>query len=286
MNCPRCNAPNPDGQRFCGSCGAPLPPPQQDPNYGYRQPKPNPNSSNRYNYNYQQQPNQNSYNQKYTQPQEPPYYKTWFLVLMSVVFPIIGIILLWIGKRPQKKALRILLTVFLVFYTFVRFAGCTATTPDSSTTSAKVESEKNNTDNNEVAEQTQNQEEQKEEQNLIDADVSDCHVKYISASIEDNYVDESCLVIYYEFTNNSNENKCFDYTIGAKAFQDGVELKESNFHVNDSTKDSSVEIQPGTTVTVASAYILRNDTSEISLEVSTWLSDKPKASMTIPVPVQ
>ena len=286
MNCPRCNAPNPDGQRFCGSCGAPLPPLQQDPNYGYRKPEPNPNSNHRYNYNYQQ-PNQNSYNQKYTQPQEHPYYKTWFLVLMSVVFPVIGIILLWIGKRPKKNAVRILLSVFLVFYTFVKFTGCIAITPDSSTTNVKTESEKNNVKNdNKVVEQAPNQEEKKEEQNLIDADVNDCHVKYISASIEDNYVDESCLVIYYEFTNNSNENKCFDYTIGAKAFQDGVELKESNFHVNDSTKDSSVEIQPGTTVTVASAYILRNDTSEISLEVSTWLSDKPKASMTIPVPVQ
>lgn len=286
MNCPRCNAPNPDGQRFCGSCGAPLPPLQQDPNYGYRKPEQNPNSNHRYNYNYQQ-PNQNSYNQKYTQPQEHPYYKTWFLVLMSVVFPVIGIILLWIGKRPKKIAVRILLSVFLVFYTFVKFTGCIAITPDSSTTNVKTESEKNNVKNdNKVVEQAPNQEEKKEEQNLIDADVNDCHVKYISASIEDNYVDESCLVIYYEFTNNSNENKCFDYTIGAKAFQDGVELKESNFHVNDSTKDSSVEIQPGTTVTVASAYILRNDTSEISLEVSTWLSDKPKASMTIPVPVQ
>lgn len=286
MNCPRCNAPNPDGQRFCGSCGAPLPPLQQDPNYGYRKPEPNPNSNHRYNYNYQQ-PNQNSYNQKYTQPQEHPYYKTWFLVLMSVVFPVIGIILLWIGKRPKKIAVRILLSVFLVFYTFVKFTGCIAITPDSSTTNVKTESEKNNVKNdNKVVEQAPNQEEKKEKQNLIDADVNDCHVKYISASIEDNYVDESCLVIYYEFTNNSNENKCFDYTIGAKAFQDGVELKESNFHVNDSTKDSSVEIQPGTTVTVASAYILRNDTSEISLEVSTWLSDKPKASMTIPVPVQ
>ncbi len=286
MNCPRCNAPNPDGQRFCGSCGAPLPPLQQDPNYGYRKPEPNPNSNHRYNYNYQQ-PNQNSYNQKYTQPQEHPYYKTWFLVLMSVVFPVIGIILLWIGKRPKKIAVRILLSVFLIFYTFVKFTGCIAITPDSSTTNVKTESEKNNVKNdNKVVEQAPNQEEKKEEQNLIDADVNDCHVKYISASIEDNYVDESCLVIYYEFTNNSNENKCFDYTIGAKAFQDGVELKESNFHVNDSTKDSSVEIQPGTTVTVASAYILRNDTSEISLEVSTWLSDKPKASMTIPVPVQ
>lgn len=225
MNCPRCNAPNPDGQRFCGSCGAPLPPLQQDLNYGYRKPEPNPNSNHRYNYNYQQ-PNQNSYNQKYTQPQEHPYYKTWFLVLMSVVFPVIGIILLWIGKRPKKIAVRILLSVFLVFYTFVKFTGCIAITPDSSTTNVKTESEKNNVKNdNKVVEQAPNQEEKKEEQNLIDADVNDCHVKYIGASIEDNYVDESCLVIYYEFTNNSNENKCFDYTIGAKAFQDGVELK-------------------------------------------------------------
>ena len=25
MNCPKCNAPNPVGQKFCGNCGAELP---------------------------------------------------------------------------------------------------------------------------------------------------------------------------------------------------------------------------------------------------------------------
>lgn len=25
MNCPKCNTPNPDGQKFCGNCGTELP---------------------------------------------------------------------------------------------------------------------------------------------------------------------------------------------------------------------------------------------------------------------
>ena len=33
MNCPKCNTPNPDGQKFCGNCGAELP--QNKPNYSY-----------------------------------------------------------------------------------------------------------------------------------------------------------------------------------------------------------------------------------------------------------
>ena len=260
MICPRCGANNQDGDKFCSNCGAQL-----------------------FNPNYNVPPIQQNYNPYMNrQPKEEFYKKTWVLVLSSIFIPPLGIVFSWMASRPKKMALRILLTILLTISS-INFMAIGNLILDGD--SAKQETVANNKENNK-SEQEEAVPEEKEEPNMIDTDIRDCHVKYISSSIETNYVDEPCLVIYYEFTNNSDENKCFDYTIGAKAFQDGVELKSSYFHVNDETKDSSVEIQPGTTVTVASAYTLRNDSSDITLEVSTWLSDKPKASMTISVPAR
>lgn len=120
------------------------------------------------------------------------------------------------------------------------------------------------------------------DQNTIDVDISKCHVKYISSEIVSNAAGEECLVIYYEFTNNSSENRAFDYTVSDKVFQDGVELSQSLFHVNDASKDSSAEIQPGKSITVASSFILR-DKSEVDLEISPFISfsSKPSAQMKI-----
>ena len=120
------------------------------------------------------------------------------------------------------------------------------------------------------------------EANMIDVDISDCHVKYLRHEIANNMAGEKCLVIYYEFTNNSKDNKAFDYTISDKAFQGGVELQSSLFHVNDESKDSGAEIQPGTTITVASGFLLR-DESDVQLEVNAYISfsSKPKGSMTL-----
>lgn len=120
------------------------------------------------------------------------------------------------------------------------------------------------------------------EVNIIDVDISDCHVKYLRHEIANNMAGEKCLVVYYEFTNNSKDNKAFDYTISDKAFQDGVELQSSLFHVNDESKDSSAQIQPGTTITVASGFVLR-DESDVQLEVNAYISfsSKPKDSMTL-----
>ena len=260
MICPRCGANNQDGSKFCVNCGAQL-----------------------FNPNYNVPPMQQSYNQYQWKRQKGEFYKkTWVLVLSSIFIPPLGIAFSWMASRPKKMALRILLTILLTISSInFMVAGSLIFDGDS----AKQETVANSEENHE-SEREEVVPEEKEEPNMIDVNIRDCHVKYVSSSIETNYVDEPCLVIYYEFTNNSDENKCFDYTIGAKAFQDGVELKGSYFHVNDETKDSSVEIHPGTTVTVASAYTLRNDSSDITLEVSTWLSDKPKASMTISVPEQ
>lgn len=107
---------------------------------------------------------------------------------------------------------------------------------------------------------------------IIDVDISDCHVKYIKHEIVENMSGDKCVAVYYEFTNNSKEGKTFDFTISDKAFQNGIELDISLFHVNDESKNGSSEIKPGVTITVCSGFVLRDETSDVELEVDEWIS--------------
>lgn len=106
---------------------------------------------------------------------------------------------------------------------------------------------------------------------IIDVDINDCHVEYLYHEIVQNMADDWCVAVYYQFTNNSDSNQAFYVTVSDKAFQNGVELEESFFHVNDDSKTREMEIQPGVSVTVCSGFVLR-DTSDIELQVSPWIS--------------
>lgn len=120
---------------------------------------------------------------------------------------------------------------------------------------------------------------------IIDVDISKCHVKYLRHEIVENMVGEKCIAIYYEFTNNSKDSKAFDFTISDKAFQNGIELDISLFHVSDESKDGSNEIKPGVTITVCSGFVLRDEESDVELEVEEWISfsSKPKDSMVLSI---
>lgn len=120
---------------------------------------------------------------------------------------------------------------------------------------------------------------------IIDVDINKCHVKYLRHEIVENMAGAKCVAVYYEFTNNSDDNKAFYVTIADKAFQDGVELESSLFHVSDESHDSSAEIRPGVTITVCEAYVLRNEESDVELEVREWISlkDDPTDKMLVSI---
>lgn len=136
MNCPKCNTPNPDGQKFCGNCGAELP--QNKPNYSYTD------------NNFQSAKNDDGRKIK------PPVYKrTWFLVLMCIFLPPIGIIFTWVAKRPKNLILRIILTIILALYTISGFSGLSdsddstkATTNKEASQEASQDTTKDSSDKN------------------------------------------------------------------------------------------------------------------------------------------
>lgn len=106
---------------------------------------------------------------------------------------------------------------------------------------------------------------------IIDVDINGCHVTYEGHEVVQNMAGDSCVAVYYQFTNNTSENHEFDLTVSDKAFQNGVELEQSVFHVNDESKLSGMEIQPGVSITVCAGFVLR-DESNVELQLFPWIS--------------
>lgn len=125
---------------------------------------------------------------------------------------------------------------------------------------------------NELTPQTATPTKSPDSDDIIDVDISNCHIKYLRHELTKNRSGEACLAIYYEFTNNSGESDAFGYTISDNAYQDGVELERSIFNSNDEDNNLYTKIRPGTTITVCSTFILKNNVSNVELEIDEWIS--------------
>ena len=113
--------------------------------------------------------------------------------------------------------------------------------------------------------------------------IESCAITYEKTEIVYNMADEKCIAIFFTFENKSDESKTFDYLADITAFQSGVEIEMSLWHVSDESKNGELEIKPGTTVTVANGFVLR-DSSDVTFEVEEWISfdNDPLFSITVP----
>ena len=95
------------------------------------------------------------------------------------------------------------------------------------------------------------------------------NVKFLEYKIEENTWGDKCLVLYFDYENNSEESCSFGYTFTVKAFADGIEIEPTYGTVNDETENSYKEIKPGAKLTVAEAYELGNiESGKIEIEVT------------------
>ncbi len=120
--------------------------------------------------------------------------------------------------------------------------------------------------------QVEDQEEKKKNDNVFECEYDDTKLEYDEVTITDNDLGGKVLVIYFNFTNNSNENKSFMTTYTVRAFQNGVEMNDNYFHVGQETRNASSEVQPGATVRVAESYEYTGDKSTITVEGEPWIS--------------
>lgn len=97
-------------------------------------------------------------------------------------------------------------------------------------------------------------------------------VKYLKHEVMTDSIGQKVLVVYYDFTNNSDENQTFDFAFSDKCVQNGVEVEHSYWHANEELKNSGKEIKPGTTLEVASSFVLGDCMDDVELEIEPWIT--------------
>ena len=96
-------------------------------------------------------------------------------------------------------------------------------------------------------------------------------------TIAKNYEDKDCIVVTFDFTNNSDTNQSFESALLAQAFQNGVQIEttvgiyENPDSYDDVTDSSLTSLQPGATTEVKKAFIL-SDMSPVDVEVTEFVS--------------
>ena len=122
-----------------------------------------------------------------------------------------------------------------------------------------------------VAEETESEE--PEDDGVIDFETEDFVVVYVRHEFGTDYEGNKCLLYYYNFTNNSDENTTAGMTANVQCFQDGSECEMAITSDRNESMNNYVinEVQPGGTVEVCQAYKLKSDT-ELTIEVSPLIS--------------
>jgi hypothetical protein len=108
--------------------------------------------------------------------------------------------------------------------------------------------------------------------------LGDYEVSIISAEQTEDMDGNPAIYITYEWTNNSDTETSFLLALSSYVYQNGISceiatLSEDIAEINDVLTD----IQPGTTITVAEAYLLQDTENPIDVEVEELMdfSDSP-----------
>lgn len=216
--------------------------------------------------------NQNNQNFGYA-PQQPVEEKASVgLAILSFLIPLAGLIIFLVHKDKRPKTakasgicalvsfiLNIVMTVILMFAGVGATVGSMADDIDSDTDSS-------------YSQDVSAEDGTQSDGNVIDGNtIGDygCVVK--SATVCKDWTDKDAVLITYEFTNNSSDSISFDVALDAKAFQDGVGL-ETAILDSDETDYLDVEIKPGVTKEVKKAYVLRDTSTDVEIEISELIS--------------
>lgn len=196
------------------------------------------------------------------------------LCIIALVFAIIGMC-----KKGKKRGTAIAglacAAVGFIVFLFASIIGMVSDDTDkqSDETTSEIVTEETTTEEITTEEITTDRAEvEQPEKSDNEFTYKDLNVVYKDSKVEKDKSGDDCLVVYFDYTNNSDENEAFVYTFNVKAFQNGVELESSWFHVNDETKNDEKEIQPGTTITVATAFVLTDSRDLTTIQVEPLIS--------------
>lgn len=119
---------------------------------------------------------------------------------------------------------------------------------------------------------------QNQSQNGGSSNLGDYNVVIKSCRLTTDYDGESVVIITYDFTNNSDDEASFDFTISDKVYQNGISLSHAYLVEDDSydSENSSRSIKSGITITVEEAYVLSSTTADVEVELSELISFSSK----------
>lgn len=108
----------------------------------------------------------------------------------------------------------------------------------------------------------------------IDTDFGDFFLKYDSYEMSEDYDGKDCVIVYFDYTNLSQENSSFGSSVIVKAFQNGVQCETAYIFDEDNKpyNDSYTEVKNGVTIKVAYAFYI-TDMSDIELECEKMLGN-------------
>lgn len=195
------------------------------------------------------------------------------LLLLFIVLPL-SIIITIVFAVKRKKILVPAICIpasFLVGILLLVIGVATSLELDADAINEEIEYVENDAGKNSDSEKKRKKEKKKPTNEFTYRDMT---VKYLKHEIIVDDIDQTVLVVYYEFTNNSDENKTFVYSFDDTCFQNGVEVESSLWHVNDESHNRDKEIKTGTTITVASAFVLGESRDNIELEITPLIGDK------------
>ncbi len=157
-------------------------------------------------------------------------------------------------KKKKKKKKWIIIAVIaaiIIIIAVISSAGSSdKNTPDTPATNSSVEADTTEATNNTVGNYG-------------------CVVK--SAKLTKNWEEKDTVLLTYEFTNNSSSPASFDVALIDHVYQDGIGL-ETTFLSDDDTDLLDVEIKPGVSKEVRKAYVLRNTSTDLEVEISELIS--------------
>lgn len=186
---------------------------------------------------------------------------------LSYLIPLVGLILFLTKKDNKPKTAKLcgkcaLASVIInVVLSIIMYATMGAAifgslsdsddTDDSYTISANSD---DNTEENIISENT----------------LGDYTCDVVSSEICKDWEGKDAVLITYSFTNNSQDAVSFDVALDASPYQDGIGLETAI--LDDETDLVDVDIKPGVTKEVKKAYLLRNTTSNIEIEITEFFS--------------
>lgn len=214
---------------------------------------------------------QESNQQQYYPPQsvQPPKEEkaSVGLAILSYLIPLVGLILFLTKKDNKPKTAKlcgkcalasVIINVVLSIIMYATMgAAIFGSLSDSDDTDDSYTISANSDDNT--------------EENIINGNtLGDYTCDVVSSEICKDWEGKDAVLITYSFTNNSQDAVSFDVALDASPYQDGIGLETAI--LDDETDLVDVDIKPGVTKEVKKAYLLRNTTSNIEIEITEFFS--------------